>query len=108
VVEPSADAAPVFAALGDPTRLALLRTLSREGPGSIARLSAGSTLTRQAITKHLEVLAEVGLVRDERRGRERIWAFERDRLGAAQRWLDALSADWDVALDRLRERVEGP
>jgi DNA-binding transcriptional ArsR family regulator len=66
------DAAPLFAALGDATRLRLLHRLSVSGPESIARLSEKSEVTRQAITKHLEVLAEAGLVRGTRRGRERI------------------------------------
>ena len=76
-------AAPLFAALGDATRLALLDRLGTGGPQSITRLTAGSAVTRQAITKHLQVLAGAGLVHDTRRGRERIWALDTSRLDEA-------------------------
>lgn len=98
--------APVFAALGDETRLALMERLAGGGPWSIARLTAGSDVTRQAVTKHLHVLAEAGLVRDVRRGRERLWALQADRLAEAGRTLDELSKRWDEALGRLKAFVE--
>ena len=101
------DAAPLFAALGDETRLRLLVRLSSGGPGSIARLRATSQVSRQAITKHLEVLSEAGLVRSSRRGRERIWELEPKRLGDAHAYLDRISRQWDDALDRLKKFVEG-
>jgi DNA-binding transcriptional ArsR family regulator len=101
------DAAPLFAALGDETRLGLLVRLSSGGPGSIARLSAKSPVSRQAITKHLEVLCEAGLVRSSRRGRERIWELEPKRLADAREYLDRISRQWDDALDRLKAFVEG-
>jgi DNA-binding transcriptional ArsR family regulator len=100
------DAAPVFAALGDETRLALVDRLCAGGPGSIASLTAGSAVTRQAITKHLNILAEAGLVHDVRRGRERIWALDVDRLDDARRYLDQISKQWDEALERLTKFVE--
>ncbi len=100
------DAAPVFAALGDETRLKLVARLSMHGPESITRLTADSRVTRQAITKHLEVLAGAGLVRDVRRGRERIWEFEGERLDEARRLLKEISKGWDVRLERLRRFVE--
>jgi DNA-binding transcriptional ArsR family regulator len=100
------DAAPLFAALGDETRLRLLVRLSSGGPGSIARLRARSPVSRQAITKHLEVLSEAGLVRSSRRGRERIWELEPKRLADAHEYLDRISQQWDDALDRLKEFVE--
>src|SRR3989441_12795277 len=75
--------APVFAALGDETRLALVARLSSDGPLSITRLTAGSAVTRQAVTKHLDVLAMAGLVSDVRRGRERIWELELEQMEAA-------------------------
>jgi DNA-binding transcriptional ArsR family regulator len=99
-------AAPVFAALGDPTRLALVARLCEGGSWSIARLTVGGNVTRQAVTKHLEVLAGAGLVRDARRGRERLWELEPERLGDARRALDEISRRWDEALDRLRRYVE--
>jgi DNA-binding transcriptional ArsR family regulator len=100
------ETAPVFAALGDPTRLELVGRLCREGPLSIMRLSDGAEVTRQAITKHLFALADAGLVRDRRRGRERVWELEPQRLEDARRCLDRISAQWDAALDRLRKLVE--
>jgi DNA-binding transcriptional ArsR family regulator len=99
-------AAPVFAALGDETRLALVTRLSAGGPRSIRHLTAGSAITRQAITKHLQVLAGAGLVRDVRQGRERIWEFEGERLDEARRYLDEISKGWDRALGRLKKLVE--
>jgi DNA-binding transcriptional ArsR family regulator len=101
-----ARAEPVFAALGDETRLALVARLCAGGPQSITRLTAGSAVTRQAITKHLETLAAAGLVHDVRHGRERIWELDTDRLGEARRWLDQISKRWDEALDRLKKFVE--
>jgi DNA-binding transcriptional ArsR family regulator len=101
------DVALLFAALGDETRLRLLVRLSSGGPGSIARLSAKSQVSRQAITKHLQVLSEAGLVRSTRQGRERIWKMEPTRLADAHRYLDRISQEWDDALDRLKRFVEG-
>jgi DNA-binding transcriptional ArsR family regulator len=99
-------AAPVFAALGDETRLALVARLSSEGPLSITRLTDGSAVTRQAVTKHLDVLATAGLVSDVRRGRERIWELELEQMEAARTYLERVSKRWDQALDRLRKFVE--
>jgi DNA-binding transcriptional ArsR family regulator len=99
-------AAPVFAALGDETRLALVARLSSDGPLSITRLTAGSAVTRQAITKHLNVLATAGLVSDLRRGRERIWELEPEQMEAARTYLEHFSKRWDEALDRLKQFVE--
>ena len=99
-------AAPVFAALGDETRLALVARLSSDGPLSITRLTAGSAVTRQAITKHLDVLATAGLVSDVRRGRERIWELELEQMEAARTYLEHVSKRWDAALDRLKQFVE--
>src|SRR3989441_8940411 len=99
-------AAPVFAALGDETRLRLVVRLCTEGPLSIVRLSAGASVTRQAVTKHLHALAAAGLVRGKRRGRQRIWELEPRRLQEARRYLDRISEQWDDALGRLRAFVE--
>ena len=97
---------PLFAALGDATRLGLLRRLSAEGPLSITRLSDGTGVTRQAITRHLDALGRAGLVRDTRRGRERVFELEPRRLEKARRYLDQIAAQWDAAADRLRAFVE--
>ncbi len=101
-------AAPmIFAALGDSTRLALLARLSREGPLSIANLAHDSTISRQAITKHLQVLEEAGLTASRREGRERIFELRPRQLATAHRYLDQIGRQWDAALDRLRAHVEG-
>jgi DNA-binding transcriptional ArsR family regulator len=99
-------AAPLFAALGDESRLRLVARLSASGPLSIARLSEGAGISRQAITKHLHALAEAGLVRDTRAGRERIWELETKRLEVARRHLDRISEQWDAAIGRLKLFVE--
>ena len=101
-----AESAPVFAALGDATRLSLVARLSVEGPLSIVRLSDGAGVTRQAVTKHLDALAEAGLVRDSRRGRERIWELEPGRLVRARVSLDQISDQWDATIGRLKTFVE--
>jgi DNA-binding transcriptional ArsR family regulator len=98
--------APIFAALGDETRLRIVARLSDQGPLSIVRLTEGESVTRQAITKHLSVLAGAGLVRGVRRGRERVWALEPSPLEVARRYLDLVSARWDAALGRLAAMVE--
>ena len=99
-------AAPLFAALGDETRLKLVARLSGGSPTSIAGLTAGAGMTRQAVTKHLRVLAAAGLVKSFRSGRERVWELEPRRVRAARRYLDRISAQWDESLDRLRRLVE--
>jgi DNA-binding transcriptional ArsR family regulator len=101
-----AEAVPVFAALGDATRLKLIRRLSAEGPLSITHLSEGTGVTRQAITRHLHALGRVGLVRDARRGRERVYALDLERLRKAREYLDQVSAEWDAAAGRLKAFVE--
>ena len=100
------NAAPVFAALGDETRLLIVARLCQDGPLSIARLTEGAHISRQGITKHLDALSHAGIVRSERSGRERIWAIETRRLAEAQRYLDQISAKWDAAIERLRVLVE--
>lgn len=100
------DAAQIFAALGDTTRLQIVGRLSREGPQSIVRLTRDTEVSRQAITKHLCALEEAGLVRSDRDGRERIWALQPGRLAETRRCLELISDRWDVAIDRLRTLVE--
>src|SRR5690348_16291573 len=98
--------AHLFAALGDETRLRLIFRLCGGGPMSITRLTAGSKVTRQAITKHLRVMEGAGLVRSARHGRESVWQLDRRRLKDASHYLDMISRQWDRALDRLRAFVE--
>ena len=99
-------AAPVFAALGDETRLGLVSALGAQGPLSTTRLTAGTRVTRQAVTKHLRLLQGAGLVRAARHGRERRWELAPDGLEEARRSLDVLSKQWDDALGRLKAFVE--
>jgi len=100
-------AAQVFAALGDETRLGVVDRLVREGPLSIARLTDGQDVTRQAVSKHLAVLEGAGLVRGRRSGRERLWSVEPRGFAEARRLLDLVSREWDARLERLRAHVEG-
>jgi len=101
-----ADAAPLFAALGDGNRLHIVGRLCASGPQSIASLTDGAEISRQAITKHLLALEGAGLVRSKREGRERIWELQTKRLTEAQRQLERISREWDAALERLRAFVE--
>lgn len=98
--------APVFAALGDPTRMRLIAVLCAGGAMSIAQLTFETEITRQAVTKHLHVLADAGLVRNIKVGRERLWGFEAARLDEARRSLDVIARQWDRALVRLKLAVE--
>ena len=98
--------APLFAALGDKTRLRIVARLCDDGPMSIARLTDGSHVTRQAIAKHLRVMNQAGLVRSARHGRESVWRLDQRRLEEARRYLDLISRQWDDALGRLRQFVE--
>jgi DNA-binding transcriptional ArsR family regulator len=98
--------APIFAALGDDTRLRIVGRLSADGPASIARLTVGTGVTRQAVTKHLHVLSEVGLVRGRHVGRENVWELQRQQLYQARQSLDAIAMQWDRALGRLKAFIE--
>jgi DNA-binding transcriptional ArsR family regulator len=101
-----ADPAPIFAALGDQTRLSLLAKLCDGQSRSIAKLSADTRLTRQAITKHLRVLEQAGLVSSRRIGRESQFAFRPEPITELRSYLDSVSRQWDGALARLRAFVE--
>lgn len=98
--------ASLFAALGDATRLRLLTTLCVSGALSIAQLTATTQVSRQAVTKHLLVLSEAGLVCDLKAGRERLWQAEPARIDQAREALDMIAAQWDRALLRLKDAVE--
>ena len=98
--------APVFAALGDETRLALVHKLCGGQQHSIAQLTAGSRLTRQAITKHLRVLEDAGVVHSVRTGREKRFEFAPGPITEIQEYLDFVSGMWDRALARLKTFVE--
>lgn len=100
------DAAPTFSALGDVTRLQLVTKLSESGPLSITRLAQGTDMTRQGLTKHLQVLEEAGLVTSSRYGRENVYQLAHHKLDQAQRWLSIISREWDDTLTRLKAFVE--
>ncbi|HEY8375409.1 MAG TPA: metalloregulator ArsR/SmtB family transcription factor [Nannocystis sp.] len=100
------EAARVFAALGEPTRLRLVARLCDAGPLSIAELTAGTGVSRQAVTKHLVVLEKAGIVRSERDGRARIWELQPRRVAEARRHLDRIATRWEAAPARSRGPVE--
>ena len=101
------DLASVFFALGDKTRLQLVTVLCAGGAFSIAQLTAGTDVTRQAVTKHLRMLADAGLVKDLKSGRERLWQFEPAAMEEARRSLETIGQQWDQALGRLKASLEG-
>jgi DNA-binding transcriptional ArsR family regulator len=98
--------AALFAALGDETRLAVLAKLASGNAQSISRLTADTNLTRQAVTKHLRVLEDAGIVRSSRIGRENRFAFEPKPIDDLRDYLDHVSRQWDDALARLKSLVE--
>ena len=97
---------PFFSALGDPNRLRIVVRLCDGGPSSTSQVTQAVSVTRQAATKHLELLQAAGLVSSSRRGRERIWTLQTQQLAQASDFLDQLSRRWDAAIDRLRAYVE--
>jgi DNA-binding transcriptional ArsR family regulator len=100
------DPAPIFAALGDETRLSLLAKLSDGQMQSLVKLSADTSLTRQAISKHLRVLENAGLVSSTRIGRESLFAFKPEPIAEVRAYLESVSLQWDDALARLQAFVE--
>jgi len=105
--QPSAELAPVFFALGDKTRLRLIAVLCAGGAFSISQLTANTRITRQAVTKHLQVLADAGLVKDVKVGRERLWQFDPAQLEEARRSLEIIGRQWEQALHKLKISLEG-
>src|SRR4051812_12516553 len=89
--------AAIFAALGDPTRLRLVAVLCAGGAFSIAQLTTQTDITRQAVTKHLQVLSQAGVVRDLKVGRERLWQLDPGAVDEAKRTLDAIGRQWEQA-----------
>lgn len=101
-----AGSAVLFAALGDPIRLSLVDRLASDGPASITALADRFDVTRQAISKHLQVLAQAGVIAGNRRGREHVWTIDPARLADARAQLDRIAHGWDAALGRLKGYVE--
>jgi DNA-binding transcriptional ArsR family regulator len=106
IARSSAGLASVFAALGDPTRLQLIAVLCAGGAFSIAQLTANTDISRQAVTKHLQVLAGAGLVRDTRSGRERRWQLDPTQIEEAKRTLQVIGKQWEIALSKLKAFAE--
>lgn len=102
IVQGSESLASVFAALGDPTRLKLVAVLCAGGALSIAQLTANTDISRQGVTKHLQVLADAGVVRDLKQGRERLWQLDPMQIAEAKRTLEVIGREWDVALGKLK------
>jgi DNA-binding transcriptional ArsR family regulator len=100
-----ADLDGVFGALADPTRRHLYERLLTDGPYTATNLVEDLPLSRQAVVKHLQVLAEAGLVSPERHGREVRYAATPEPLDPAVGWMVATGAHWDRRLDRLRQRL---
>ena len=97
---------PFFSALGDPNRLGIMVRLCDLGPSSTSQVTTVIPVTRQAASKHLQLLQAAGLVTSSRRGRERIWTVQTEPLSRASDYLTQLSRRWDAAVDRLRAFVE--
>jgi len=95
----------VFAALGDPTRREILQAVSARGDATATELAAVLPVTRQAVAKHLGVLAGAGLVAPRRAGRETRYAPTPEPLGDAIAWMAELGAQWDARLARLQRSV---
>ena len=106
LVKSSDTLANVFAALGDPTRLKLVAVLCAGGALSIAQLTANTHISRQGVTKHLQVLADAGVVRHMKQGRERLWQLEPGQIEEAKRTLELIGQQWEVALGKLKTFVE--
>ena len=106
IVQSSDALAGVFAALGDPTRLKIVALLCAGGAFSITQLTANTDITRQGVTKHLQVLAQAGVVRDVKQGRERLWQLDPAQIEEARRSLEVIGREWDVALGKLKAFVE--
>ncbi len=102
----AAPMSPLFSALGDRNRLRIVARLCDSGPSSTSQVTQAVSVTRQAATKHLELLETAGLVVSSRRGRERIWTLRTEPLIDAGDYLAQLSRRWDTAIDRLRAYVE--
>jgi DNA-binding transcriptional ArsR family regulator len=100
--------ADVFAALGDPTRLKLVAILCAGGAFSIAQLTANTHISRQGVTKHLQVLADAGVVHDVKAGRERHWQLDPVQIEQARRTLELIGRQWEVGLGKLKAFAESP
>lgn len=105
-LEAGSRVAPVFAALGDATRLELIARLADRQAHSITSLGDGLPLTRQAVRKHLYVLEDAGIVVGERSGREHRFRVRQDSLAQAQHYLERVAAQWDDAALRLKAFIE--
>jgi DNA-binding transcriptional ArsR family regulator len=106
IVHSSASLARVFAALGDPTRLKLVAVLCAGGALSIVQLTTNTNISRQAVTKHLQVLSDAGVARDMKMGRQRLWQLDPLRIEEAKRSLEVIGRQWELALGKLKAFAE--
>lgn len=102
---PASDPGPVFAALADPTRRSLFEALTAGGSATATQLAADLPVSRQAVVKHLQALADAGLVVSERQGREQRFRPTPEPLADAVAWIVRTGAQWDDRLERLQQRV---
>lgn len=96
----------VLSALADPTRRAIFEAVVHAGPATATGLAREFPVSRQAIAKHLERLADAGLVRSSKSGRETRWQASVEPLSAARSWMDEMGAAWDRRLAALAERLD--
>lgn len=105
-LQTSPGVAPIFAALGDPCRLSIISRLCNSGPLPTIKLQEKSGVTRQGLTKHLQILANAGLVESFRVGRDRHWQLQPQQLTELRLFLAQVTAEWDDRLNRLKALVE--
>lgn len=98
--------ARILFAIGEPTRIKLVRRLTGEEALSVMQLTEGLSVTRQGVEKHLRVLSDAGVIMGQKQGRERLYTLKVESIQGARDFLDAISAGWDRALLRLKDMVE--
>ena len=96
----------LFGVLGDPTRRGLLERLSADGPATATVLADQVGISRQAVAKHLHLLADAGLAVAEKQGREAVFRARLDPLDDVTAWLDRVRGEWKLRLDRLAHEAE--
>lgn len=102
------DIEPVLAALADPTRRRVLDAVASRGEATATMIAAELPVSRQAVVKHLGVLDQAGLVTGRKAGRETLYTARPEPLDNAARWMDAVAAEWDARLARIKHLAELP
>lgn len=106
-VRPPDPASAVFGALADPTRRSLVEALAKDGDATATQLASSFPVTRQAVAKHLGILAEAGLVSTQRVGREQRYRLDPTAMAVAARWMESVGSVWDLRLTALRRHLKG-